>query len=99
MSIRKLVLSPAAVRHYKSCTARVRALLKQAMQVRLIDQDPTVEDRNRFRLHRISKHADFELRVEEWRMFYRVKNKVVILELIGKKVGNKLIIAGEEFIL
>jgi hypothetical protein len=60
-------------------------------------QDPTEETRNRFRLRRLSPHADFELRVEPWRVFYRVQEELVIVELIGRKKGNVLLIDGKEF--
>ena len=56
-----------------------------------------VETRNRFRLRRLSPHADFELRVEPWRVFYRVQEELVIVELIGLKKGNVLLIDGKEF--
>jgi hypothetical protein len=55
------------------------------------------ETRNRFRLRRLSPHADYELRVEPWRVFYRVQEALVIVELIGRKKGNVLLIDGREF--
>ena len=67
------------------------------MTDRLAREDPTREDRNRFRLRRASPHADFELRVDPWRVFYRVEQRLVIVELIGRKDGNRLLIDGKEF--
>ena len=67
------------------------------MRERLGTQDPTQEDRNRLRLKRVSPHADFELRVEAWRIFYRVEQTRVIVELIGRKRGNVVVIEGKEF--
>ena len=61
------------------------------------EQDPTEETRNRFRLRRISEHADYELRVDPWHVLYRVQNKTVTVELIGRKKGNVLLIEGKEF--
>ena len=61
------------------------------------EQDPTEESRSRFRLRRISEHADYELRVDPWRVFYRVQGKTVTVELIGQKKGNILLIEGKEF--
>jgi hypothetical protein len=52
-----------------------------------------------FRLRRISEHADYELRVDPWRAFYRVQDKTVTVELIGQKRGNVLLIEGKEFAL
>ena len=63
----------------------------------LLEQDPREETRNRFRLRRISEHADYELRVDPWRVFYRVQDMIVTVELIGQKKGNVLLIEGREF--
>jgi mRNA-degrading endonuclease RelE of RelBE toxin-antitoxin system len=97
--VQSLVFSPAALRQYKRLSARVRALLKQTIYERLVQEDPAREDRNRFRLRRASAFADFELRVQQWRVFYRVQESVVIVELIGRKEGNSLFVEGKEFIL
>ena len=67
------------------------------MGERLGKEDPTQEDQNRFRLKRVSPYADFELRVEAWRVFYRVQEALVIVELIGRKKGSVLLIEGKEF--
>jgi hypothetical protein len=48
-------------------------------------------------LRRISEHADYELRIDPWRVFYRVEEKTVTVELIGQKKGNVLLIGGKEF--
>jgi hypothetical protein len=37
--------------------------------------------------------------VEPWRIFYRVEEERVIVELIGRKHGNRLVIEGKEFVL
>jgi mRNA-degrading endonuclease RelE of RelBE toxin-antitoxin system len=94
---RRLVFSPAALRQYKKLPARVRALLKSTIVQRLLQEDPTLEDRNRFRLRRASVYADYELRVEVWRVFYRVQTQRMVVELIGRKDGNRVIIEGQEF--
>lgn len=93
----QVVLSPAAVRQYNRLPAAARRLLKKEIRERLALEDPTQENRNRFRLRRLSPHADFELRVEPWRAFYRVREGLVIVELIGRKRGNVLLIEGKEF--
>ncbi len=93
----EVVLSPAALRQFKRLAASARSLLKKTMAERLGEEDPTQEDRNRFRLRRVSAHADFELRVEGWRVFYRVQESRVVVELIGTKKGNVLLIEGKEF--
>jgi hypothetical protein len=50
-----------------------------------------------YRLFWAFSHADFELRVEPWRVFYRVHEGTVIVELVGRKKGNVLLIGGKEF--
>jgi len=93
----QVVFSPAAVRQFKRLPAATRSLLKDVIRERLAEQDPTEETRNRFRLRRISDYADYELRVDPWRVFYRVQEQTVTVELVGLKKGNILLVAGKEF--
>ena len=93
----QVVFAPAAVRQFKRLPAAARRLLKDALRKQLAEQDPTEESRNRFRLRRISEFADYELRIDPWRIFYRVEGEVVTIELIGQKKGNVLLIGGKEF--
>jgi len=95
--VHEVVLSPAAVRQYKRLPAAARSLLRKEMHEKLAVDDPTEENRNRFRLRRVSPHADYELRVDPWRVFYRVQGELVVVELIGRKRGNLLLIDGKEF--
>ena len=83
----EVIFSPAAVRQFKRLPAAARRLVKETIRERLSEQDPTEETRNRFRLRRISEHADYELRVDPWRVFYRVKGKTVTVELMGGRRG------------
>lgn len=85
------------VRQFKRLRAAARKLIKETIRERLLEQDPSEETRNRFRLRRISEHANYELRVDPWRVFYRVQDKTVTVELIGQKKGNVLLIEGREF--
>ena len=89
--------SPAAVHQFKRLPAAARKLIKETIRERLSEQDPTEETRNRFRLRRVSEHADYELRIDPWRVFYRVEEQTVTVELIGQKRGNVLLIGGKEF--
>ena len=63
------------------------------------EDDATVEARNRFRLRRLSEFADFELRVDDLPVFYRVAGERVEVVLIGRKKGNHLVIDGKRFTL
>jgi hypothetical protein len=96
---RAIVLSPDAVRHFDKLSAREQTLLRQALFAQLSDQDATVETRNRFRLRRASNFADFELRVEDLRVFYRARTDEVQVILIGRKRGADLLIGGRKFTL
>jgi mRNA-degrading endonuclease RelE of RelBE toxin-antitoxin system len=95
--VNEILFSPAAVRQFKRLPAAARKLIKEIIRERLSEQDPTEETRNRFRLRRISEHADYELRIDPWRVFYRVEAQTVTVELIGEKKGNLLLIGGKEF--
>jgi mRNA-degrading endonuclease RelE of RelBE toxin-antitoxin system len=95
--VNEVVFSPAAVRQFKRLPAAARRLIRETVREHLSEQDPTEETRNRFRLRRISEHADYELRVDPWRVFYRVRDKTVTVELIGRKKIDILLIEGKEF--
>lgn len=79
--------------------ARDRRLVKEGIREQLGKSDATQETRNRFRLQRPSLFADYELRIREWRVFYRVTGNSVRIALIGRKKGNVLVIDRRRFIL
>jgi len=95
--VREVIFSPAAVRQYRRLPAGARSVIRKELRERLALDDATQENRNRFRLRRLSIHADYELRIEPWRVFYRIDNDHVIVELIGRKTGNILLIGGKVF--
>ena len=41
--------------------------------------------------------AEYELRAGDLRVMYDVEGEEVIVSVVGRKVGNKRIVAGEEF--
>ncbi len=74
-------------------------------QKRILDEidaqlqyEPNVETRNRKKL-RPNDVAEWELRIDNVRVFYDVHEtvKVVKVEAVGYKRGNKLFIHGEEY--
>jgi len=69
------------------------------MTAMLSVDDAAVQTRNRFRLRRASDFADFELRVENLRVYYRIAGDQVRVVLIGRKQGNRLVIDGKRFTL
>ena len=96
---RTIVLSPDSLRQFKKLKARDRSRLREALVASLSEDDATIETRHRFHLRRPSEHADFELRVEDMRVFYRVSGSEVRVVLIGRKKGNHLLIDGRRFTL
>jgi mRNA-degrading endonuclease RelE of RelBE toxin-antitoxin system len=96
---RRIHLSPDAVREFRRFRARDRSVLRDAMTEQLERSDATMPTRNRYRLRRPSGFADYELRVENWRIFYRVEGTNVYVALIGRKRGNALIVGGRRFVL
>jgi hypothetical protein len=71
--------------------------VKNGIRLHLQENDPAEETRNKFRLRRPSPHAEYELRLDDVRVFYRVRGEIVEVVLIGQKRGNRLLIGGEEF--
>jgi len=99
MPQRVVRLGPEAVRHFKMLRATDRARLKKTLRVALGENDPRVENRNRFRLRRPSGQFEFELRDGDLRVFYRVEEEQVIVDAIGQKRGNQLFIGGAKVTL
>jgi mRNA-degrading endonuclease RelE of RelBE toxin-antitoxin system len=91
-------LTQFAKAQFVSLRAYERALLRDQMQIKLGNEDAVVETRNRFRLQRESGGGEYELRVQHLRVFYRVEEErnAVIVIMIGRKEGNKLIVGDEE---
>ncbi len=95
--MRRVVLSSAAVRLFRALPKAQQAAVKEGIRLQLQENDPTEETRNKFRLRRPSAHADYELRLGDIRVFYRVRDEIVEVVLIGRKRGDRLLIGGEEF--
>ncbi len=59
--------------------------------------EPTVETRNRKRL-RPNQTAEWEMRVDKFRVFYDADDivRIVIIEAVGLKIGNRLYLRGKE---
>ncbi len=92
-------LSVDAVRQFRALRAFERSLLRDAMKKHLGESDPGQETRDCFRLRRPSEFADFELRVQDFRVFYRLAGNQVQVVLIGRKKGSELIVEGRSFVL
>ena len=96
-----LVFSPDARRQLSQFKAFDQRRLVDAIRKQLIDENPTSESRNKFALDPRPDCADFELRVGNLRVLYRVEEEAefirVTVALIGRKDRNRLIVEGEVF--
>ena len=96
-----LIYPPIIKQHLKSIEAKYYSLIRESIEAQL-QFEPDVETRNRKPLKRpVVFGAKWEIRFgadNRFRVFYRVdydQQQVVILA-IGEKVGNRLLIGGEE---
>ena len=87
--------TPDAVRQFKRLPKAVRAFIKEAVRTHRRQADPAQTTRNKLRLRRASPYADYELRANQWRVFYRVDGEGVLVTLIGEKRGDALVVEGE----
>jgi mRNA-degrading endonuclease RelE of RelBE toxin-antitoxin system len=79
----------------RALPVREQRLLEAAIQLRLLHQ-PATPSKAVKRL-RPNPFAEFEMRVGKLRVLYNVESMEVVLLIVGRKVGNKLIVQGQEF--
>jgi mRNA-degrading endonuclease RelE of RelBE toxin-antitoxin system len=91
----KVTITEDADRQFRSLPVREQRNLDAAIQSRLQHQ-PTTPTKAIKRL-RPNPLAEFELRAGDLRALYNVEGDEVIILIVGRKVGNKLIVEGEEF--
>ena len=84
-----------AEQQFLGLSARDQRALQAAILARLRHQ-PTTLTRAVRRL-RPNPVAEYELRAGDLRVLYDVEGEEVIISVVGRKVGNRLIVAGEEF--
>jgi len=93
----RISITEEAEKQLRALPARDQRIVEAAIMARLQDQ-PTCLSKAIKRL-RPNPLAAFELRAEDFRVLYNVDDvsaEVVIL-IVGRKHGNKLIVGGEEF--
>ena len=91
----QIMITEDADRQLRSLPVRDQRILEAAILSRLRHQ-PTTPTKAIKRL-RPNPLAEFELRAGDLRALYNVEGHEVVVLIIGRKVGNKLIIEGEEF--
>jgi mRNA-degrading endonuclease RelE of RelBE toxin-antitoxin system len=91
----KITITEDADRQFRSLPVRDQRILEAAILSRL-EHQPTTPTRAIKRL-RPNPLAEFELRAGDLRALYNVEGDEVIVLIVGRKVGNKLIVEREEF--
>jgi mRNA-degrading endonuclease RelE of RelBE toxin-antitoxin system len=91
----EITITADAESHMTALSPREQRVLETAILARLQDQ-PTTPTKSIKRL-RPNPLAEFELRVNDLRALYNVEGNEVVLLVVGRKVGNKLIVEGQEF--
>jgi mRNA-degrading endonuclease RelE of RelBE toxin-antitoxin system len=97
----ELVFSPDARRQLLQFKAFDQRRLVDAIGEQLVQANPRSETRNKFALDPPPDCADYELRVGNLRVLYRVAEEPgttrVIVAIIGRKDRDRLIVEGEVF--
>jgi mRNA-degrading endonuclease RelE of RelBE toxin-antitoxin system len=91
----RITITEDAERQLRSLPARDQRILEAAILSRL-EHQPTTPT-NAIKRLRPNPLAEFELRAGDLRALYNVEGDEVVILIVGRKVGNKLIVEGEEF--
>ena len=91
----KIKITEDGERQLRALPARDQRILEAAILSRL-EHQPTTSSKAIKRL-RPNPLAEFELRAGDLRALYNVEEDEVIVLIVGRKVGNTLIVEGEEF--
>ncbi len=91
----KILITEDGNRQLRSFPVREQRILEAAILSRL-EHQPTTPTKAIKRL-RPNPLAEFELRLGDMRALYNVEGDEVVILVVGRKVGNKLIVEGEEF--
>jgi mRNA-degrading endonuclease RelE of RelBE toxin-antitoxin system len=91
----QITITADAESQLRALPAREQRLLEAAIQARLLHQPTTLT--KAVKKLRPNPLAEFELRAGDLRVLYNVEGTEVVLLVVGRKAGNKLIVAGEEF--
>ena len=91
----RITITEDGARQLRALPTRAQRILETAILSRLQHQ-PTTPTKAIKRL-RANPLAEFELRAGDLRVLYNVEGDEVIILIVGRKVGNKLLVEGEEF--
>ena len=82
-------------RQLRSLTAREQRIVENAVMAKLVNE-PTKISRAIKQL-RPNPFAQYELRAGGLRVLYNVEGTNVVLLIVGRKIGNRLVVEGVEF--
>lgn len=91
----RIALTGVAESQWRALRVYEQRLLETAVQARLLHQ-PTTETKAVKKL-KPNPLAGYELRVGDLRVLYNVEGLEVVILIVGRKVGNRLVVEGEEF--
>src|SRR2546430_12556454 len=91
----RIRIAEDAEQQFRALPVRDQRALQAAILARLSHQ-PTTLTRAVKRL-RPNPVAEYELRAGDLRVLYDVEGEEVIVSVVGRKIDNRLIVAGEEF--
>jgi len=91
----RITMTEDAELHFLALSVRDQRALQAAIAARLQYQ-PAILTRAVKRL-RPNPVAEYEIRSGDLRVLYDVVGEEVIVTVVGRKVGNTLIVSGEEF--
>src|SRR5262249_38775938 len=91
----RITITDDAERQLRSLPVREQRILEAAILSRL-EHQPTTPTKAIKQL-RANPLAEFELRAGDLRALYNVEGDEVVILIVGRKEGNKLIVGGEEF--
>jgi mRNA-degrading endonuclease RelE of RelBE toxin-antitoxin system len=91
----RITITADAEQQLRDLSVREQRMLEASVTSRLV-HDPVTPSRSIKRL-RPNPLAQFELRAGDLRALYNVEADEVVILLVGRKVGNKLIVGGQEF--
>ncbi len=91
----RIELTPEAADDLQSMRTFDARRVVAAMESQLM-HEPTRETRNRKQL-RPNELAEWELRVDVFRVFYDITDEVIKVVAIGLKDGNELFVHGERY--
>lgn len=90
----RIEYSDEAESHLARLTVREQRIVRTAVVEQLTHQ-PTMETRNRKR-RRPNPLAQWQLRVEPFRVLYDVEGETVYVKAVGEKRGERLFVGGQE---